>query len=147
MSLIALGINHKTAPVSIREKVAFADHEIGQIMAELGQFLGNTEVAILSTCNRVEFYLSSDMLDKSELKQKLVEWIQNNKSLEQDLTPYTYCYFDEDAVFHLMRVASGLDSMVLGEPQILGQLKACYQKARRADSISKVLERLFQKTF
>ncbi|NVK20948.1 MAG: glutamyl-tRNA reductase [Kangiellaceae bacterium] len=147
MSLIALGINHKTAPVEVREKAAFADHELAEMMAELSHALHSCEVAILSTCNRVEFYLASTELNDQQLIELTLRWIEGKKQLQQDLQPYVYTYLEQDAVLHLMRVASGLDSMVLGEPQILGQLKAVYQKARRAGSIAQVLERLFQKAF
>ena len=147
MSLITLGINHKTAPVDVREKAAFAEHELAEVMAELSQALDDSEVVILSTCNRVEFYVSSAHLAHEELLEKITDWIQLKKDLTIELSSYLYHYHDEKAVLHLMKVASGLDSMVLGEPQILGQLKAVYQKAKRAGSIGQVMERLFQKAF
>lgn len=147
MSLIALGINHKTASLAVREKVAFADHELGEIMAELAEALHQSEVAVLSTCNRVEFYVSSDQQTPEQLREQLLHWLQVKKQLQEDLHSAIYCHDEDKAVLHLMRVASGLDSMVLGEPQILGQLKASYQKARRAGTINQVMERLFQKTF
>ncbi|GAA0200720.1 glutamyl-tRNA reductase [Kangiella japonica] len=147
MSLIVLGINHKTASLSIREKVAFADHELGQIMAEVKENTEDSEVALLSTCNRVEFYVSNESKQHEELKAKLLQWLEAKKGVGEELEQAVYCHQGADAVGHLMKVASGLDSMVLGEPQILGQLKACYQKARRAGTVNQVMERLFQKTF
>lgn len=147
MSLIALGINHKTASLAVREKVAFADHELGEVMAEVKETIDGTEVALLSTCNRVEFYVSNESKSAEELKVGLLQWLKAKKELAQELDEAIYCHQGLDAVSHLMQVASGLDSMVLGEPQILGQLKACYQKAKRAGTVEQVMERLFQKTF
>lgn len=147
MSLIVLGINHKTASLAVREKVAFADHELGQIMAEVKENTEDSEVALLSTCNRVEFYVSNESKQHEELKTRLMQWLETKKGVGEELEQAVYCHQGTDAVGHLMKVASGLDSMVLGEPQILGQLKACYQKARRAGTVSQVMERLFQKTF
>lgn len=147
MSLIVLGINHKTASLAIRETVAFADHELGEIMAEVKAVLKDAEVALLSTCNRVEFYVDSESLTHEQLKHQLLQWLVEKKELQESLDDAIYCHQGQDAVKHLMKVASGLDSMVLGEPQILGQLKACYQKAKRADTVEQVMERLFQKTF
>ncbi|AOE50521.1 glutamyl-tRNA reductase [Kangiella sediminilitoris] len=147
MSLIALGINHKTASLAVREKVAFADHELGQVMAEVKDTIKGAEVALLSTCNRVEFYISDEGQSAEDLKAALLAWLKSKKELDQELDEAVYCHQGNDAVDHLMKVASGLDSMVLGEPQILGQLKACYQKAKRAGTVEQVMERLFQKTF
>ncbi|NVJ68305.1 MAG: glutamyl-tRNA reductase [Gammaproteobacteria bacterium] len=156
MSLISLGINHKTAPVSVREKAAFAEHELAQAMADLQQWLNQklseqltqpAEVAILSTCNRVEFYLKANNCDPQVLAETTSDWLQQHNQLEESLAPYLYQHSDHAAVNHIMRVASGLDSMVLGEPQILGQLKAIYQKAKRAGTLGTELERLFQKAF
>lgn len=147
MSLIVLGINHKTAPLAIRETVAFADHELGEIMAEVKQQTQGSEVALLSTCNRVEFYLSNESHQHEQIKAQLLDWLKAKKELSDDLDEVIYYHKGVDAVKHLMKVASGLDSMVLGEPQILGQLKACYQKAKRAGTVEQIMERLFQKAF
>ncbi|WP_251358065.1 glutamyl-tRNA reductase [Kangiella sp. TOML190] len=156
MSLIALGINHKTAPVAVREKAAFAEHQLAQAMADLRlrlqQQLANgqqleVETAILSTCNRVEFYVKASSLDGQALEVAIAQWLADYANFDGDLKPYLYRHLESDAVLHIMRVASGLDSMVLGEPQILGQLKAVYQKAKRAGTVGKDLERLFQKAF
>ncbi len=156
MSLISLGINHKTAPVAVREKAAFAEHELAQAMADLQLWLNQelaqsiksqAEVAILSTCNRVEFYLKASGCDVEQIVSETKNWLKQYNQLESDLDDYLYLHADLAAVSHLMRVASGLDSMVLGEPQILGQLKAVYQKAKRAGTLGADLERLFQKAF
>ncbi len=156
MSLIILGINHKTAPVAIREKAAFAEHELAQSMADLQLRLNQelvhdldkpAEVAILSTCNRVEFYVKATGCPVDKLTQQIVDWLAQHNDLDTELLPYLYSHSQQQAVLHIMRVASGLDSMVLGEPQILGQLKAVYQKAKRAGTLGVDLERLFQRVF
>jgi len=102
------------------------------------------EVVILSTCNRTEFYCTT----QSENSNHLIDWIAKYKQLStQDLTPYLYCYTDSASIRHLFRVASGLDSMILGEPQILGQIKTAYQAACDAGTIGKLLGKAFQHTF
>ncbi|MRX27489.1 glutamyl-tRNA reductase [Kangiella sp. HZ709] len=156
MSLISLGINHKTAPVSVREKAAFAEHELAQAMADLQSWLNQelsislqkpSEVAIISTCNRVEFYINATGCEPEIVMEQTKSWLQNYNQLEEKLDSYLYLHSNLAAVGHIMRVASGLDSMVLGEPQILGQLKAVYQKAKRAGTLGVDIERLFQKAF
>lgn len=157
MSLIVLGINHKTAPLAVREKAAFADHQLAQAMADLRRFLmvtlerSNAEVAILSTCNRVELTVLVPQVTEDigfqATKNWLHQWLAAANGLTEGISDYLYVHAENDAVRHTMRVASGLDSLVLGEPQILGQLKACYQKAKRAGTLGKELERLYQKSF
>lgn len=156
MSLISLGINHKTAPVAVREKAAFAEHELAQAMADLRLWLNQelslgadalAEVAILCTCNRVEFYLKANDVEADALVACTTQWLTAYKKIDTELSPFLYQHHGQEAALHIMRVASGLDSMVLGEPQILGQLKAVYQKAKRADTLGVDLERLFQKAF
>ena len=85
MSLIVLGINHKTASLAVREKVAFADHELGQIMAEVKENTEDSEVALLSTCNRVEFYVSNESKQHEELKAKLLQWLEAKKGVGEEL--------------------------------------------------------------
>ncbi len=144
MSLLALGLNHRTAPVTIRERVAFAPERLPAALADLQRLEGVEEAAILSTCNRTELYLSGDIADG----EPLIRWLGTYHRLEGNaLEPYLYRYPDRNAVRHLFRVACGLDSMVLGEPQILGQLKSAYQDASRAGTLGVLLERLFQHTF
>lgn len=144
MTLLALGLNHTTAPVEIREKVAFSGEILPGVLSELKQYQGIDEVAILSTCNRTEIYCSLDDASQPEL----VAWLSRfHKLTQQDIRPFMYTYPDANAVKHILRVACGLDSMVLGEPQVLGQLKSAYKAAVSAGSIGQLLGRLFQHSF
>ena len=144
MTLLALGINYTTAPVSIRERLAFPAEILQQALQELVSVRGINEAAILSTCNRTEFYCTT----QSDNQNLLIDWIAKNKQLAtQDLTPYLYCHTDNATIRHIFRVACGLDSMILGEPQILGQMKTAYQTACDAGTIGKLLGKLFQHTF
>lgn len=146
MTLLALGINHKTAPVALRERVAFApdilDHALESLLAQ-PQVQGGV---VLSTCNRTELYLSVEQ--QADLQERLVSWLCDyHKVSEADVRSSLYWHQENEAVSHLMRVASGLDSLVLGEPQILGQVKKAYADSMRGHANSSELERLFQKTF
>jgi len=144
VTLLALGINHKTAPVEIREKVVFAPEKLSTALRELLSNQAVNEAAILSTCNRTELYCSV----ATGNSDPLIDWISRYHSLElNDVAPYTYSYSDQAAVQHILRVASGLDSLVLGEPQILGQIKDAYTWANDAGAIGQQLNRLFQHTF
>jgi glutamyl-tRNA reductase len=144
MAFLALGINHKTASVAVRERVAFSPERLVAALQQLCQHTCSREAAILSTCNRSELYLEQDGLD---VEQVLV-WLAAYHDLELDeLRACAYVHADEQAVRHMMRVASGLDSMVLGEPQIFGQLKSAYAVAREAGTVGPLLGRLFQATF
>jgi glutamyl-tRNA reductase len=144
MSLVAIGINHKTAPVEIREKVSFAPDVIGDALRDLASRPWITEAAILSTCNRTELYCGLEEPDE----KVIIDWLQHYHELgNKDLLPYVYTHPDQLAVRHMLRVASGLDSLVLGEPQILGQLKQAYSAASDAGTLGKLLGRLFQHTF
>ncbi len=143
MSIIALGINHKTAPVDLRERVAFAPDSIEKALQSLVNQTGCKEAVILSTCNRTELYCSG-----SDDVKAVISWLGEFHQCRQDeLNPFTYAFENEAATRHLMRVATGLDSLVLGEPQILGQIKQAYNSARESGTISMMLEKLFQKTF
>ena len=145
MPLLALGINHKTAPVTIREQVAFPPERLSTALLDLRTNGGAHEAAILSTCNRTELYCN---LASSDDAQRAVNWLSHYHALPLDqLQHYMYHYPDQKAVRHMLRVASGLDSMVLGEPQILGQVKTAYQAANKAGTLGSLLERLFQHTF
>ena len=145
MPLLALGINHKTAPVKIREQVAFPPERLPTALHDLRTNGGAKEAAILSTCNRTELYCS---LANSADARRTMHWLSNYHALSGDeLQAYLYHYPDQQAVRHMLRVASGLDSMVLGEPQILGQVKTAYQAASQAGTLGSLLERLFQHTF
>ncbi|MDX1693290.1 MAG: glutamyl-tRNA reductase, partial [Ketobacteraceae bacterium] len=132
MVLLAFGINHRTASVDVREKVAFAPDRIADALREARREAKLSEVAILSTCNRTEVYGACD----EKNSQGLVDWIGRYHHLQHGmLRESAYEFWDQRAVMHMMRVASGLDSMVLGEPQILGQLKSAFQVARDAETL------------
>lgn len=144
MSLLAFGVNHNTAPVELRERISFGADTVDNALSELTDERGIDEAAILSTCNRTEVYCSLEA-DRSQLP---ILWFSDFHGLKQDqLRPFLYQHPDAGAVKHVLRVASGLDSMVLGEPQVLGQLKQAYQTALGAGSIGKLLSRLFQHSF
>ena len=144
MTLVALGINHKTAPIEVREKIAFSPTEIPEALQAFLRLPNSAEVALLSTCNRTELYLRLEDEDLSHI----FNWLEQHKSLTRDeLNAYHYLYQGEQAVAHIMKVACGLDSMVLGEPQILGQLKQSFKAARNTGTIGTYLERTFQQSF
>ncbi len=144
MTILAFGINHATAPVDLREKVIFGNDAVPEALGELAHQQGVNEAAILSTCNRTEVYCS---LEEAR-NEKPIKWLSEYHGLKQDqLSPFLYRHPDAHAVKHILRVASGLDSMVLGEPQVLGQLKSAYQAGLKAGSIGKLLGRLFQHSF
>ncbi|MEI7797085.1 MAG: glutamyl-tRNA reductase [Methylococcaceae bacterium] len=144
MTLLALGLNYNTAPVAIRERLAFPADILPDALQDLLRLSEINEAAILSTCNRTEFYCTT----QSTNQNVLVDWIaQNGKFAPKDLTPYLYSHTDGASVRHMFRVACGLDSMILGEPQILGQMKTAYQTACDAGTIGKLLGKLFQHTF
>ncbi len=146
MTLLALGINHKTAPVALRERVAFTPDTLEQALNSLLSQPMVQSGVVLSTCNRTELYLSVEQ--QADLQEKLVEWLCKYHDLrEEDVRNSLYWHHDNAAVSHLMRVASGLDSLVLGEPQILGQVKKAHADSTRDHALSSELERMFQKTF
>ncbi len=146
MTLLALGINHETASVALRERVVFSSEIIGHAIESL---LAQPQVqggVVLSTCNRTELYLSVGQ--KTGLQDRLVAWLCDYHNVsEEQLRASLYWHYGDDAVSHLMRVASGLDSQILGEPQILGQLKRAWARARSYQTHPGELDRLFQKTF
>lgn len=144
MAFLALGINHKTASVDVRERVAFTPEQLVEALQQLCSLTPSREAAILSTCNRSELYLEQDEICADEVLTWLAGY--HNLSLEE-LRACAYVHHDAAAVRHIMRVASGLDSMVLGEPQILGQMKSAYAVAREAGTVGPLLGRLFQATF
>jgi glutamyl-tRNA reductase len=144
MSLIALGINHRTAPIELREQVAIGGERIADALHDLAALPAVNEAAILSTCNRTELYCGVE----EEKLDGLTEWLGRFHHMDPaQIRPYLYSYPGEDAVRHILRVAGGLDSMILGEPQILGQMKAAYQAAAEAGTLRASLSRLFQHTF
>ncbi|HEX5122741.1 MAG TPA: glutamyl-tRNA reductase [Rhodanobacteraceae bacterium] len=144
MALVAVGLNHLTAPLEFRERVAFAPGDTVSALAALTAEPGVKEAAILSTCNRTELYCTVD--GGSEATP--AAWLKRHHQLTGErLGEFLYLHTDADAVRHLFRVATGLESMVLGEPQILGQVKDAYALARDAHTLNAPLERLFQNTF
>ncbi len=144
MSILACGLNHATAPVELREQVAFARDIMGDALKDLTGTGEVREAAILSTCNRTELYCSLE----DHNSQRPLQWLSDFHGIRHDdIKPYLYAHPDAGAVKHVLRVACGLDSMVLGEPQVLGQLKDAYQLALQSGSIGKLLNRLFQHSF
>jgi glutamyl-tRNA reductase len=142
MALFALGLNHQTAPLGIRERVAFTAEALGPALGELARVRPVSEAAILSTCNRTEVYLSA------EQPRIAAEWLAGFHRIPADeLAPYLYTLPREQAVRHAFRVAAGLDSMVIGEPQILGQMKDAVRAAESAGTLGTTLHKLFQRTF
>ncbi|MDC3192014.1 glutamyl-tRNA reductase [Pseudoalteromonas elyakovii] len=144
MTIVALGINHKTASVELREKVAFSPEQMSEALQQLSGHAHFNEAVIVSTCNRTEIYCS--LAERNS--QTLLRWLASFHGLdEQELSNNIYCHEDHEAINHLMRVSCGLDSLVLGEPQILGQIKQAYHNAKTHDAIGVTFDRLFQKTF
>jgi glutamyl-tRNA reductase len=144
MPLIALGVNHQTAPVEVREKVAVGEAQIADTLQQLHQLEGVEEAALVSTCNRTEIYARID----EDRAAAVVDWLAGRSGLTAEaLSTYVYTHEGDAAVRHLFRVATGLDSLVLGEPQILGQVKDAWQQARGAGSLRTPLDRLFQQSF
>jgi len=144
MSLLVLGLNHTTAPVEIRERVSFGPDIVAGALRALTEVEGVGEGVILSTCNRTEIYCHGSDLNP----QTVSGWLARFHGLRrEDIAPYLYVHEGEKAVAHLLRVASGLNSLVLGEPQILGQVKQAWQTARQAGTLGKILGRLFQHSF
>ena len=144
MKIIALGLNHKTAPVEIREKLAFDAAQASDALCELKKRFVHSEFVLISTCNRVELYCAGEEADT----EKLAEFVLEFHDVEMDkFREFVYSYEDEDAVRHLLTVASSLDSLVVGEGQIIGQVKESYRLACAAKSTGKVLNRLFHAAF
>ena len=142
MALFTLGINHRTAPLTVREQVAFHAEELRRALADLSGSGRVVEAAILSTCNRTELYCQADD------PQVAARWLAEYRRLSLgEIEPYLYTHPDREAVRHAFRVASGLDSMVLGEPQILGQMKEAVRIAREVGALGTTLNKLFQQSF
>ncbi|MES2538081.1 MAG: glutamyl-tRNA reductase [Pseudomonadota bacterium] len=156
MHLLAVGLNHNTAPVSLREKVAFPADQIGHAVTSARTWFGRSaqygnseEAAILSTCNRTELYAASKVQNGvDEAVDAAAHFLADYHRLPYgDLRPYLYTLPQDGAVRHAFRVASGLDSMVLGEPQILGQMKDAVRQADAAGGLGTYLHQMFQRTF
>jgi glutamyl-tRNA reductase len=142
MAFNILGLNHRTAPVALREKVAFNEDRLVAALRTLRQETGVAEVVILSTCNRTEVYWSG-----SASGAELTQWLERHHGDNLDIASSLYVHQEQHAVAHAFSVASGLDSMVLGEAQILGQLKDAYRAAQEAGSTGPALNKLFQAAF
>lgn len=152
MTTLLLGVNHNTASVSVREKVAFAPESMGEALRDLLSRCEISEAVIVSTCNRTELYCATEDSEGPEahadLTSVISQWLSDYHAVEQeDLERSLYIHWQEEMVGHLMRVASGLDSMVLGEPQILGQIKSAYAVACDSGTVGSRLMRLFEDTF
>ena len=144
MTLLVLGINHKTASVDVRERLAIAPAAMEGALMAARQVAGVSEVAILSTCNRTEIYCSGSDCAASEVLQWLSEF---QKIAPAEIESSLYSHTDAAAAAHMMRVACGLDSLVLGEPQILGQLKSSFAVSQNLQLMKGELGNLFQQTF
>lgn len=148
MALFTLGINHSTAPLNIREQVAFSPDVMADALQSAVQSLQIQEVAILSTCNRTELYLYGESASDDSSPKDALNWLAQFHQLPfEELQPCHYVYKNEEAVRHIMKVACGLDSLILGEPQILGQMKSAYAVAKNAGTISSRLHSTFQQVF
>ena len=149
MPLLCLGLSHKTAPVEIRETVAFTPKELGPVARELTDLPGINEAVVVSTCNRMEMYLGIDSKEQAQEAQSQAEaWLRRRFGIEQDFPAETFFHHSgPEGVRHLFAVASGLDSMVLGETEIFGQIKDAYRSAHEHGATSRNLNKLFQEAF
>ena len=146
MKLWVTGLNHRTAPVEVRERLAFQDGAMPRALADLRQQPGVREGLILSTCNRVEVAVSA--VDESDAQRSVESFLSKTRDLDPEwLRPYLYGFEDRDAIRHLFRVAASLDSMIVGEPQILGQLKSAYSLAKAEGCLSGYLESVVTRAF
>ncbi len=147
MPLITLGLNHKTAPLELRERLAFTPQTLPEALHALKKLAPVEEAAILSTCNRTELYcVVADSFENSD--QSLIEWFSQFHGIDsQQLSNHLYLYKHKATIRHAMEVASGLDSMVLGEPQIVGQMKDAYALANKHHTIGRLLGKLYQRAF
>ncbi len=144
MSLVAIGLNHHTAPLEVRERITFAPERMTDALSQLRHQLRVPEAAIVSTCNRTEIYCGMD----TRRADHVVEWLHDfHQAPSETFSPYLFTRVDQAVVQHLMRVCSGLDSLILGEPQILGQIKQAYREAGETGAVGKHLSLLFQSAF
>lgn len=145
MEILVVGLNHKSAPLHIREKVAFPENDIAAPLLSINEISGIRENLIVSTCNRVEIIFAAESGKSAE---KVKDFLADHHGLDRnELNPHLYLHRGGEAVRHLFRVASSLDSIVVGEPQILGQVKDAYGYAQEAGTVGLVLHRLLKKTF
>lgn len=144
MHVLSIGLNHTTAPVEVRERAAVASEHLDDALLDIAKRPEIEEATILSTCNRTEVYCQVPDSNIQVVSDWLCEFHELKK---EDVRPFLYSYPDQAAVKHAFRVASGLDSMVIGEPQILGQMKTAFATAHKNGNTGKILNRLFQHTF
>ena len=144
MPLVCLGISHHEAPAEVRERHAFPPERMSEALVALRDYDTVREAVMLNTCNRVEIY--ADLADADAGVEQLKEFLVNFRhgDITYDIEPYLYALLETAAIEHLMRVATGLDSMLIGEAEILGQVKEAYHQAQRARSLGKTLHRLFR---
>ena len=146
MHLLLIGLSHKTAPVELRERVDFHARGVGEALASLARRGSTREAVVLSTCNRAELYVACDEI--AAARTDLVDFVGEFNGVDHpSIVPHVYDVADLDAARHLFRVAAGLDSLVVGEPQILGQVKEAHAAAGQARTAGPVLNRLFQASF
>lgn len=145
MDLLCLGLNHRTAPVEVRERFAVGNTKLGESASELIATIGAAESVVISTCNRTEFYLAAP--DARETLARLEAHLAAKTALDDRVKPHFYRMEKAAAAKHLCRVVSGLDSMMLGETEIFGQVKHAYQSALEAGATAGVLNRVFQRAF
>ena len=145
MNLFVIGLNHRSAPVELRERLAFAKASVGEATARLLEAAHLHEAAVLSTCNRVEIYGLAG--SAAEAAPAVRRFLHEHHKLVDSVDAYLYEHRDNECIEHLLKVACGLDSMVLGETEILGQVKDAYHTAQQAGATGVVLNRLFQKVF
>jgi len=142
-----IGINHETAPLDIRGQLSFNSKDIQQFFEYLIDRVGDVELVLVSTCNRMELYFSSSKSCGHGISEKMISYVLEYKELENSSSFDFYKYLDGDAVRHLFKVAAGLNSMVLGENQILGQLKEAYKLSIELNMAGSIMSRLFHKAF
>jgi glutamyl-tRNA reductase len=150
MSVFALGLNHITAPLDVRGRFAFAPGQLPAALLGLRERLARAapETALLSTCNRTELYVAGQTAHAGDLVQPAIDWLAGMGGVSAaQLSTHTYVVENRAAARHAFRVAAGLDSMVLGEPQILGQMKQAVREADEAGTLGTTLHQLFQRSF
>jgi glutamyl-tRNA reductase len=144
MSLITIGINHKTAPLNLRERLAFTPQSLPEALLSLKKLDNIEEASILSTCNRTEIYC----VTTKDNDQAIIQWFSHFHGVDEDqIKQHLYLHAHEETVRHAMEVACGLDSMILGEPQIAGQMKNAYALANEHGTIGLILGKLYQRVF
>lgn len=146
MHILCVGISHRTAPVELRERVAMGREAAASLLRGMRSTWPAAEMALLSTCNRTEFYIARPLHGHPRVEEVVARWAQARGAEETRLAAAAYHHDNERAIRHVMRVACGLDSMVLGEHQVLGQVRETYEMAQRAGTVGRVLHKMFQTT-